>query len=299
MVYRRNSTDRAMVRQIQQALGITADGVFGPKTEQAVIKFQSQNNLVADGVVGRKTLEVLGILDSSLDSVLAIKTSNGLNIIRHHLPENEYIKSETPILNEYLFLHHTAGWENPYKVIDDWGRDSRGKIATEFVIGGQNIRTGDAKYDGEVVQAFPEGCQGWHLGNTGSFYMNRHSVGIEVCNFGHLTDDLKTYVGTKALESQVVKLKEPFKTYTNWHKYSDAQLEALKKLIVHVGNRDKIDITTGLVEWIKKDGVQKAFDFQEKAFRGEIKGLLNHTNVRKDKNDCFPQDELVDMLLTL
>jgi peptidoglycan hydrolase-like protein with peptidoglycan-binding domain len=102
-----------MVRQIQQALGITADGVFGPKTEQAVIKFQSQNNLVADGVVGRKTLEVLGILDSSLDSVLAIKTSNGLNIIRHHLPENEYIKSETPILNEYLFLHHTAGWENP------------------------------------------------------------------------------------------------------------------------------------------------------------------------------------------
>ena len=30
------------------------DGIFGPRTERAVINFQAQNGLVADGVVGPK-----------------------------------------------------------------------------------------------------------------------------------------------------------------------------------------------------------------------------------------------------
>ena len=53
--------------------------------------------------------------------------------------------------------------------------------------------------------------------------MNRHSVGIEINNFGYLTSDyMKTYAGQTALhESQICKLAEPFKGYTNWHNYSE------------------------------------------------------------------------------
>ena len=49
------------VSDVQHALGIPADGVFGPQTEQAVKHFQSAHGLAADGVVGPATAEALGI----------------------------------------------------------------------------------------------------------------------------------------------------------------------------------------------------------------------------------------------
>jgi peptidoglycan hydrolase-like protein with peptidoglycan-binding domain len=43
------------VKEIQQALGIQADGFFGPRTEQAVKEFQAAQSLDADGIVGPRT----------------------------------------------------------------------------------------------------------------------------------------------------------------------------------------------------------------------------------------------------
>jgi len=298
-MYKLGSTDRVMVGYIQEALRIEVDKHFGAKTLAAVIQFQREQGLVADGIVGRKTLQLMGILDTDLRTVASFKTDEGLVIQKQHLPKGEYIQYDAPILNDYLFLHHTAGWNNPYNVVDGWKRDDRGKVGTEFLIGGPNIKNGDDQYDGEVLQALPTGAQGWHLGATGSRYMARHSVGIELCNFGYLTASGKTYVGTQAQEDQMVKLTEEFQGHSYWHKYSDLQLRSLKKLILHISSRDNIDIREGLPKWIEDMGPTKAFGFQEKAYLGEVKGLLTHTNVRKDKTDCFPQQELVDMLLSL
>jgi len=38
---------------------------------------------------------------------------------------------------------------------------------------------------------------------------------------------------------------------------------------------------------------------EEDAYYGRVKGLLTHTNTRKDKTDLFPQQEVIDMILSL
>ncbi|MFI4990546.1 MAG: peptidoglycan-binding protein [Solirubrobacterales bacterium] len=47
------------VEMLQEALGISADGVYGPETEEAVRSFQSAHGLAVDGIVGPATLAAL------------------------------------------------------------------------------------------------------------------------------------------------------------------------------------------------------------------------------------------------
>ncbi len=54
-VLRRGSRGQDVAR-VQSHLGLTADGVFGPQTEAAVVAWQSANGLAADGIVGPATL---------------------------------------------------------------------------------------------------------------------------------------------------------------------------------------------------------------------------------------------------
>jgi hypothetical protein len=49
------------VTAVQQALGISADGIYGPQTRGAVKRFQRTSGLPVDGVAGPATLKALGI----------------------------------------------------------------------------------------------------------------------------------------------------------------------------------------------------------------------------------------------
>lgn len=51
----------ATTAQVQVALGIPADGVYGPVTHAAVLAFQKTHGLVADGIVGPRTLAAMRI----------------------------------------------------------------------------------------------------------------------------------------------------------------------------------------------------------------------------------------------
>lgn len=293
-VYKRGSIGE-QVKQIQKALDIKADGIFGKGTEDAVKKFQGENCLTADGKVGPKTMKIL-MEKMDTDLSVIIKPKESLDIKDYYLPKREYINGKYN--NDYIVLHHTAGYDNPKAVVDCWAKDSLGRVATEFVIGGQRCTDGRSIYDGQIVRTYPEGNQGYHIGTSGSSYMNIHSVGIELCNMGWVKNG-KTYTGSIVRPDQIVSLKEPFRGYINWHKYTTKQIEVLRDLLLYVANRDNIDLHTGIYKWIKTEGAMKAFDFHQDAYSGKVKGLITHANIRKSKYDVSPQPELIDMILTL
>jgi len=297
-----------LVKDVQEIVGVPADGHFGPATEAAVKKWQAANGLTADGLVGRGTLGKMGLLDtdaslteatpekaSGLYTKKPYTTSNGLKVIEYFMPKDEYLAG--PVKPEWLFLHHTAGWHNPFNTIKAWDADKIGRIATEFVLGGPSCKGNDDQYDGVLVQAFPKGNWGYHLGKNGSQTMHKNSVGIEVCNFGYVVNG-KTYAGASVVDSQIVKLTKPFRGHTDWHRYSDKQIQVLKDWILWIAERDGIDVRAGLPALIKEKGAD-AFEFNENAYYGKVKGLWTHTNTRKDKVDMFPQQELMDMLTSL
>lgn len=298
------------VRILQDFLGITVDGDFGPKTENAVKEWQQKNNLTVDGIVGPATWDAMGVYSTDVSEEKDY--SKEIQINERYLPKGEF--KEGPVDKEYLFLHHTAGWNNPYKTVRNWANDDRGTIATEFVVGGQSIKGDDDSYDGVIVKCIPNDGYAWHLGKNGSQHMHVHSIGIEVCNFGQLTqggyknrygkwvekdpEKYYTWAGVEASPEQMVTLDKEFRGYRHWHRYSDAQIELLRKLIIHISQKHDIDVTKGLVEEIKKHGVD-AFEFNNEAYYGRVKGMWTHTNTRRDKFDMFPQPELIEMLLTL
>jgi len=303
-----------LVEAVQEVLGLRADGVFGPRTEQAVKSFQIDNKLKGDGIVGPMTWRKLDLNPHELEADTDI-TTGATWIEQYPLPEGEYVKQETP--KKWIFIHHTAGRHNPYKVIDQWGRDQRGRIGTHYVIGGLPASGADeTKYDGRILQAFKDQYWGYHLGKTKSATMHRGSISIELCSAGRLTEkDGKyyTWYNAEVHPSQVCILQHAYKGQQYFHRYSEKQIESLKALLILLQEKHGIDLQVGLVELIKKfsgnpqksgvavpyPNVTQAFDFNDAMCQGKIQGLLTHGQVRKDKDDVQPQDGLIQMLLTL
>jgi len=287
------------VRAVQEILGIENDGIFGPITEGFVKDFQKSKGLFPDGIIGPKTWVLLQVATTDQSEKSEDNGFNEIQINEHFLPKGEYL--EGPTKKEYLFLHHTAGWHNPYKCIDNWGRDNRGRIATEFVIGGPSITNTNFEHDGEIVKCIPDGGYGWHLGKNGNQSMHTNSVGIEVCNFSYLKkseDKYFCYAKYEVDPAQVVELSTPFHNKRYWHKYSDRQIESLRKLILFIADRDNIDVRAGLPPLIKQKGAD-AFAWNVDAYYGRVKGLWAHSNTNRHKSDMFPQENLLTMLTEL
>ncbi len=64
-----NGSEGRQVRLLQEKLGISADGVFGPETEAAVRTFQAAHGLEVDGIVGPRTSAALAGETSSVTAL--------------------------------------------------------------------------------------------------------------------------------------------------------------------------------------------------------------------------------------
>jgi len=203
------------------------------------------------------------------------------------LKDNQYFTEPSP--KTQIYLHHTAGNGNAEGVSRYWNsNDSR--IATAFIIG----------ENGTIVQCFSSKHWAWHLGidqedfvRNGAKYsnLNKTSVGIEVCNWGYLKkkgDKYYNYAGGVVNPSNVTELETPYKGYKYWYKYSDAQIESLRQLVVYLC--DTYDIP--------KEYRSEIWAIDKEAFKGN-KGIFTHNSVRKDKSDMYPDPRVIKMLQNL
>ncbi len=293
MVLKYESTGE-LVKILQELLDIKADGIFGRGTNRAVQQFQKRNGLYPDGVVGPLTWNKLEFdpVEEDLDTDRECFENW---IETYHLSEGQYIKEETS--KKYIMIHHTAGRENPYNVIDHWNRDNRGRVGTNYVIGGTSTK-GDDAYNGKVLRAIDDKYYGWHIGRGGSFYMKKHSLSIEICSAGGLKqrEDGKwyTWFGEQVEDSQVYILKKPFRGYKAFQKYTKEQLKSLRALLIYLSEKHDINLKVGMHK-IREDGGDM-FEWNSDIYNGRLRGLISHTNVRRDKSDVFPQLELIEMI---
>lgn len=290
------------------------DGFFGQNTLVAVTNFQRSVGIKADGVVGSLTWNKINnygkmpVLNNGIPHQISHTDQNGLIIYDHLLEDDEYIKEVSQ--KNTIWLHHTAGgsrpdwsingWEKDFvkdkmgrPILDDNGNTQPLKVGTSYVIGRKSSSTDDTLWDGKILRAFDDKYWAYHLGinSNNSKELNSQSVAIEICNYGPLTlgkdGRFYNYVNKPINERDVVKLDKPFRGYEYFERYTDAQLESTRKLIIYLVNRYSIPLDGKIYN-------EKWFDYDEKWFK--TGGIRSHSQVRRDRYDIFPQKEMIQML---
>jgi N-acetylmuramoyl-L-alanine amidase len=190
-LYRKGSPKSEVVRQIQKALKLYPDGIFGILTEEAVKEFQEKNGLKADGIVGPATLAVL------------LKKSFSLRKSKRYINELIVHCSATPEGCDYTVedirkWHKSSGWSD---------------IGYHYVI----------YRNGTIVNGRDVDLVGAHCAKGGH---NQHSIGI--CYIGgvenkpgipvHLQKpkDTRTEAQKMALLSLLIDLKKLYPSATIW-----------------------------------------------------------------------------------
>ena len=210
--------------------------------------------------------------------------------------DNEYVRIETD--KKQIYLHHTAGNSSGVNCIRHWNDDKRGRVATCVVISGKDAKMSK---DGEICQAFGSKYWAYHLGVKSEIFkandvpyklLDKNSIGIEICNWGYLTErdgKFYNYVNGVVPENEVTILETPYKNKRYWHRYTDAQIESVRQLLVFWHKRYGISITYNECDM---------WQVSKRALRGE-NGLFSHNSVRPDKLDIYPCPRMIEMLKEL
>jgi hypothetical protein len=165
--------------------------------------------------------------------------------------------------------------------------------------------------NGTLHQCFPSKYWAWHInilskGNAiksdprfkkfmtyaHGELLEKKSVAVEVCNWGPLEstpDGYKTWAGTIIRDDKrVIMYDKPFRGAKFFERYTDAEIEALWKLIRYWSERYNIPTTYRDSMW----------DVSVHAVGGDP-GVWTHVSFRSDKSDMHPQPELIQMLKSL
>jgi N-acetyl-anhydromuramyl-L-alanine amidase AmpD len=209
-----------------------------------------------------------------------------MNVFSYPLSEGQYIKEETK--KTQIYLHHTAGNSSARNTVNWWNSNSD-RIATAYVIDGS----------GEILNCFDDKYWAYHLGlkqeiftanNIPFKWLDKISIGIEVCNWGYLTkkkDGFYNYVGKRVNDNEVTELAKPFKGFKFWHSYTDAQIQSIFQLLQNLCLKHDI-----------RNTFSDNWAIDKNALNG-ISGIYTHNSVRVDKSDIYPNPKLIEILKLL
>jgi len=213
-----------------------------------------------------------------------LKRLNLNEIISVNFPDDQYIKESTK--KKQIILHHTVSGQGVEGDIA-WWRQNADRVGTSIIIG----------WDGKIYQCFSSKYWAYHLG-----VKTAKSIGIEIDAWGGLVRtnrlwypakwdiNLKQYVANTAVKpiQNVQTYEQGYKGFYGFEKYTDAQIEAVRELLVFWNEKYNIPL----------DYNEDMWNISNNALSGKS-GVWTHTSFRTDKSDCHPQPELIEMLKSL
>lgn len=178
----------------------------------------------------------------------------------------------------HIFLHHTAGGSAASSMA--YWASTPDHIATPYVI----------DRDGTIFECFDPKFWAYHLGVKGQSWLEKVSIGIEICSYGQLqpntAGELLTYTKRPIPKDRAVKCD--FRGFQWYEAYTPEQIAALRKLLPYLLERFKIT---------PQADCKNFWEWQDPSKLPP--GIYSHTTVRKDKFDIFPQKELVELVYGL
>lgn len=191
-----------------------------------------------------------------------------------------------------ILLHHTVSQPGLGKgVIDTWNRTkfkdgSPSTVAVHYVL----------DTDGTFYQCFDLDFWADHVGvkHKNNSRINQTSIGIEVVNWGGLTNRLGAIyspygnVVGSFNDPSIISFPSGYRGYYFYQRYTKAQIDALSQMLLFLGNKYGIPMKYNSTMW----------DLSQDAL-GLKPGIWTHTSYRDDKSDMFPQDDLIGMLKSL
>lgn len=210
-----------------------------------------------------------------------------------NFPVNQYIRTQTN--KKQIVIHHTVSGPSAANVIN-WWVSTPERIATSIII----------DREGTIYQAFSSKYWAYHLGikTSENTPRNKESIAVELISWGGLVKNGSSWypaawdkrigrfvANTKSKpidNNEVVVLEKAYRGFYGFQKYTDAQIESLRQLIVFWNGTHGIPIHYNEDMW----------ELSRNALNGKP-GIYSHVSYRLDKSDSFPQVELVKMLKSL
>jgi N-acetyl-anhydromuramyl-L-alanine amidase AmpD len=240
-----------------------------------------------------------GLFNDTLSQAQTLKNNESVEFIKLNLndiiqvefPDDQYFREQTD--KKQIVLHHTVSGQGVDGDIA-WWRQTVERIGTAIIVG----------WDGKIYQCFSTKYWAHHLGThaANNTALNKASIGIEIDAWGALMesggkwypvkwDDVakKNIPNTTIKAIQNVQLYPAgFKGFYGFEKYTDAQIDAVKKLLIFWNEKYGIPLDYNEGMWA----------ISNVALSGKA-GVWTHVSFREDKSDCHPQKELIDMLKSL
>lgn len=272
-----NQNTLISVSNFQKKIGLKITGEVNIKTWNRIINFESKLELDKEEI------------ENSLITV----TKNDLKIY-NTLESIDFYKEQT-IKNSIVISNSGLGY-NPNFLPFFWkpihkSIDNRFKKSCHYIIGRESDTT--KKFDGVVINSIDDKYWSYPFDEDSS----RNIISIEICNYGPLVKKDGMFYnlsGNIVNNEEVINLE--FLDYEYYHKYTDNQIESLRKLLIHLQLKHRIKIQRGTYD---ESGLKTFYDDKWFVNQNKEQGIKTRNNFITSCFGITPQKELVDMLNTI